>query len=334
MAGRLIYERFLWFHEEVQASRYPNAVRLADHFEYSPKQARRDIEFLIDRLGAPLEYDASRKGYFYTNDSFELPATWLTGDELIALLLARAALERLVSGRALPELDAVREKLASYGFLLPADTPDPAALISVRSPAEARETPVVLGGCLHALIARRKLAIRYFAAGTGETTERLVHPYHLVHHDGGWHLIAYCELRDALRDFALVRTELLGEATDPFVRDPGFDPDTYLESSFGIFHGPGQHQVAVRFNPFRARWVRHQQWHREQRIEEHPDGSLTLRFPVSHFPEVKMEILKYGADCEVLAPPALRREIAEEGSRITALYGPGDRPSPADGGAE
>jgi len=29
MAGRLIYERFLWFHKEAQAGRHPNAVRLA-----------------------------------------------------------------------------------------------------------------------------------------------------------------------------------------------------------------------------------------------------------------------------------------------------------------
>ncbi len=321
MAGRLIYERFLWFHEEVQAGHHPNAVRLADHFEYSQKQARRDIEFLTDRLGAPLVYDAGRKGYAYTDDAFELPATWLTVDELVALLLARAALERLISDRALPALDGVRRKLGSYGFLLPADVSDPADLISIRSPEETSEVPVVMEGCLHALIARRKLPIRYFAAGKGETTERTVHPYHLVHHDGGWHLIAYCELRQALRDFALVRMEITGPAADPFVRDPGFDADTYLEASFGIFHGPGRHRVAVRFNPFRARWVRHQRWHREQEIEEHPDGSLTLRFPVSAFPEVKMELLKFGADCEVLAPAALRREIAEEGARIAALYG-------------
>jgi len=217
-----------------------------------------------------------------------------------------------------PEVDAFIDGLPR---LLAADAPDPAALISIRSPEEASEVPAVLGGCLHALIARHKLPIRYFAAGKGETSERTVHPYHLVHHDGGWHLIAFCELRQALRDFALVRMEITGPACELFHREPDFDADTYLEESFGIFHGPGRHPVAVRFNPFRARWVRHQQWHREQQIEEHPDGSLTLRFPVSHFPEVKMELLKFGADCEVLEPETLRREIAEEGARLVALYG-------------
>jgi len=320
MAQRLVYERFLWFHDQARNGAFPNAARLAEHFEYSITQARRDVEFLTDRLRAPLAYDARRKGYYYTDDAFELPATWLTGAELTALLLARAALERLVSALALPELDEVRDKLASYGFLRPLSAPDPETLISLRDPSEAAGDPDVLHACLTALIAGRSLPIRYLAASTGETTERTVRPYHLVHHDGGWHLIAHCELRDAVRDFALVRLEITGPAGDPFPRDPAFDADAYLEESFGIFHGPGRHPVVLRFTPFRARWVRHQRWHRDQEMEEHADGSFTLRFPVSHFPEVKMEILKFGADCEVLAPEALRQEIATEAARLMALY--------------
>lgn len=330
MGQRLVYERFLWFHDRVRKGAFPNASDLARQFEYSKTQARRDIEFLRDRLRAPLEYDVRRKGYLYTDGAFELPATWLTGAELTALLLARAALERLVSARALPELDEVREKLATYGFLRPRGAPDPERLISLRDPSEAAGDPDVLHGCLTALIAGRSLPIRYLAASTGKTTERTVRPYHLVHHDGGWHLIAHCELRDALRDFALVRLEITGPARDLFPRDPAFDPEAYLEASFGIFHGPGRHRVVLRFTPFRARWVRHQRWHRDQEMEEHPDGSLTLRFPASHFPEVKMEILKFGADCEVLAPPALRAEIAAEAAHLTARYA--ERPSPAGGG--
>jgi len=328
MAQRLVYERFLWFHDQVRKGSFPNAGHLARQFEYSITQARRDIEFLRDRLRAPLEYDARRKGYRYTEETFELPATWLTGDELTALLLARAALERLVSVRALPELDVVRDKLASYGFLHRPSAPDPETLISLRDPSEAAGDPDTLHACLTALITGRRLPIRYLAASTGETTERTVRPYHLVHHDGGWHLIAFCELRDAVRDFALVRTELTGPAGEPFPHDPAFDPEAYLEASFGIFHGPGCHQVVLRFTPFRARWVRHQRWHRDQEMEEHPDGALTLRFPVSHFPEVKMEILKFGADCEVLAPETLRQEIATEAARLTSLYA-GTEPGPS-----
>jgi hypothetical protein len=48
-----------------------------------------------------------------------------------------------------------------------------------------------------------------------------------------------------------------------------------------------------------------------------------------------MEILKFGADCEVLAPPALRDEIASEAARLTALYAhAATSQSPADAGSQ
>ncbi|MBI5102660.1 MAG: hypothetical protein HZB33_12630 [Nitrospirae bacterium] len=63
MAKKLTYERFRWLHGEVKAGLYPNANKLAEMFEISGKQAQRDIEFLRDRLGAPLQYNADKRGY-------------------------------------------------------------------------------------------------------------------------------------------------------------------------------------------------------------------------------------------------------------------------------
>jgi predicted DNA-binding transcriptional regulator YafY len=58
-------------------------------------------------------------------------------------------------------------------------------------------------------------------------------------------------------------------------------------------------------------------------MEEQPDGSLVLRIPVSDFREVKLRILQYGADVEVIAPAELRQEIAEEIGLMVKLYGQG-----------
>jgi predicted DNA-binding transcriptional regulator YafY len=70
MGDRLNYERFLWFHGRVKARAYPNASRLADQFEISCRTAQRDIEFMRDRLRAPLTYAHERKGYTYTDRIF------------------------------------------------------------------------------------------------------------------------------------------------------------------------------------------------------------------------------------------------------------------------
>ena len=70
MAYVVIYERFIWFDRSVRRGRYPNATILADKFEISRKTAQRNVDFMRDRLGASLDYDAGRRGYRDTDQSF------------------------------------------------------------------------------------------------------------------------------------------------------------------------------------------------------------------------------------------------------------------------
>jgi len=72
MGDFLVFERFVWFDRQVRQKRFPNARKLADHFELSRKTAQRNIDFMRDRLIAPLEYDPSKKGYYYLDETFGL----------------------------------------------------------------------------------------------------------------------------------------------------------------------------------------------------------------------------------------------------------------------
>jgi predicted DNA-binding transcriptional regulator YafY len=64
--------RIQWFHKKVTESSYPNAMRLAERYRISHRQAQRDVDFLARRLGAPLAYNAEHKGYYYT-EPYSLP---------------------------------------------------------------------------------------------------------------------------------------------------------------------------------------------------------------------------------------------------------------------
>ncbi|MGE4560838.1 MAG: WYL domain-containing protein, partial [Desulfobulbus sp.] len=88
MSERLKFERFVWFHTQVKRLRYPNSRSLVEEFEVSERTAQRDIEFMRDRLLAPLCFDRVHNGYRYTDDSFEIPVHWLDEDNLLALALA------------------------------------------------------------------------------------------------------------------------------------------------------------------------------------------------------------------------------------------------------
>ena len=78
MGDFLILERFKWFDHQVRNNRFPNAATLAGQFEVSSKTAQRTIVFMRDRFAAPLEYNASRRGYCYTDTRYELPRLFAT----------------------------------------------------------------------------------------------------------------------------------------------------------------------------------------------------------------------------------------------------------------
>ena len=64
--------RIQWLHKKMTLNSYPNAQRLAERFGISHRQAQRDLNYLRCELGAPIEYDNSKKGFYYSH-AFSLP---------------------------------------------------------------------------------------------------------------------------------------------------------------------------------------------------------------------------------------------------------------------
>jgi predicted DNA-binding transcriptional regulator YafY len=97
--------RIQWFHKKILDSSYPNAMRLAERFGISHRQAQRDVDFLAHKLNAPLLYDAEHRGYRYseafslplviTSDNDESYATALPGQDELALFGADSGVIQL-----------------------------------------------------------------------------------------------------------------------------------------------------------------------------------------------------------------------------------------------
>jgi predicted DNA-binding transcriptional regulator YafY len=90
--------------------------------------------------------------------------------------------------------------------------------------------------------------------------------------------------------------------------------------SYGIFSGRAVHQVKLKFNPQRARWVATELWHPDQKGSTLPDGSYVLEFPYNQDHELLMDIMKHGSAVEVLEPPELRNKLIAEVHQNLALY--------------
>ena len=70
-ATLFMFERYLSILEAVRSSSYPNTSQLARSLEVSTSTVSRDIEFLRERMGCPIEYDFYRRGY-HCSENFRL----------------------------------------------------------------------------------------------------------------------------------------------------------------------------------------------------------------------------------------------------------------------
>lgn len=320
MGIRNIFERFAWFDNRVRAKKYPNTTKLSEQFEISLKTAQRDIEFMRDRLSCPLVYDKNRKGYYYTDNTFSLPMTYLSSEELTSLLITRKLLQDISGGIIGDEIKSVVNKITAIlkRHIAEADTIDNTLSFELieYSPAPEKIFRTVLEGCLK----RRSLALLYQSPAYEEKTRRIVDPYHLLNYMGTWHLIAYCHRRKGIRNFLISRISELNTTDDTFTIRKNFSIKKHLHSTFGLYKGKPLAQVTIRFSPEKSKWFEGQIWHKDQKERILKDGSLELSFPVARLDEIKREILKHGADIEVIKPKGLRELIKAEAKKIAKIY--------------
>jgi predicted DNA-binding transcriptional regulator YafY len=184
------------------------------------------------------------------------------------------------------------------------------------APAPEEVVKAALEGCLR----KRRLLFRYSSAHSGQESERTVDPYHLLNYMGTWHLLGYCHSREEIRDFHLGRVRDARVLEDSFILPRDFDVIDYVTSSFGLYKGELKEVVTLRFTPEKARWIRGQVWHRDQKVRELPDGSLEMSLPVASYSEIFREVLKHGSGVEIIEPLELREMIREEALRVYEAY--------------
>lgn len=312
VGDRLYFERFIWFDSQIRNGCFPNATALARKFEFDTKTAQRSIEYFRDRLGAPLDYDQSRRGYRYSDPDFQLPVTHLTENELVALLASRKLLTDAAAGPLGDELEKVSHRLGSLLSDNLKGKISPERAFSFRWNGMAASDPLIFKQAVSSLLACRLLTFCYYSPLAGACTARTVEPHHMVNYMGAWHLIAWCRLRNDWRDFHLARVSLAHLEDEIFTprNETAWRP--LLDDTFGIFQNRERFEVTIRFSAERARWVREELWHHGQSVMELETGELELTVPVSHEAEILMEVLKHGSHAEVIEPQWLRDRVKEE----------------------
>jgi predicted DNA-binding transcriptional regulator YafY len=294
--------------------KYPNTRTAARELEVHPRTIHRDLVFLRDSWGAPLEFSARRNGYFYTDANFALPLMSLSEGELIALFLAERVMQQFKNTPYAKALSTAFRKLtASLPDSITVDLSHWEEAYSFRQVDGEAMDPHTFHELGRAIQHGEQLELLYWTASTNQTCSRIVDPYHMTGIDGQWYLVAYCHLREEIRMFAPSRVRSVSKTGHYFERPPEFRIDEYLDHSFRAMRGRGEPQrVRLRFSAEAARYVRERTWHSSQQIEEREGGALELTFNLGHLLEVKRWVLSWGADCQVLEPDELKQLVRDE----------------------
>ena len=303
----------------LQTKRTLTATELAHRFSVSTRTIYRDIRTL-EQAGVPI---VTQEGKGYTMmDGYRLPPVMFTREETIALLTAEKLAAGLtdeptaqLTGTAMDKLRAaLRRTDRDYLETL-------APYIQVLGTVGQPNRPNTYQQLVTAITTQRVVHLLYGAAESEELTSRDVEPIGL-YMSQQWHLVAYCRLREAFRNFRLDRIKRLTLSQELFAPRPETLHQYWSETS----NRQGREMVVLHLQPVamlpestqRLHDTKYQYGWAHDRLL--PDGRLEMTFFVGSLPYVAAWLLPYAGAITILEPAALQEQLCELAQRAYRFF--------------
>jgi predicted DNA-binding transcriptional regulator YafY len=303
------------------------ARQLADELEVSVRTVYRDVEEL-SASGVPIYADRGVHGGFQLVEGYRTRLTGLTAEEAEALFLsgypgpaAQLGLGTVLAAAQLKVLAALPPELRSRASRIrqrfhldaPGWFQEPEAAPHLQPIAEA-------------VWSDRRLHMHYRrVSDDGDVVERVVDPMGLVLKAGVWYLVARAD--SGYRTYRVSRILDLDLMPDRFERPDDFDLAEHWDRSVAAYEeslpsftvvvrvrGDGLDRLPDVIGPGPAR----------QAIAAagDPDGAgwLTLAIQLEDVWHAVPQLLRLGADAEVVEPAELRQAVSETAGAIVARY--------------
>ena len=309
-------ERFYKIDNLLHANKVVPVGRFLEELEVSLATFKRDIEYMRDRLNAPIEWDRSDGGYRYAtghkSQPQALPGLWFNDSEAYALLMMQSLLSEMQPGLLGPHIEPLKARLRAViesGSHAAGDVESRVKLLTVAArPVPDKNFELVAA----ALLGRKRLQISYYSRARDDVSEREVSPQLLIHYRGNWYLGAWCHSQEAMRSFSMDAIQLASVLTKTSKSLPNKDLKGFVGQGYGIFAGNKVQWAKLKFSVERARWVSRELWHPQQKVTPQKDGTLILEVPFTDIRELAMDVLRQGRHVEVLEPKVLLDEVKTE----------------------
>ncbi len=304
----LMLERLVGIHKKIKSGTYPNTRELAKEFNEGKGIATisRDIEFLRDRFGAPIEYDSTHRGYYYTED-FDMPLNSISPDKLEPLFAAKIMLSHYKNTPMYQEASSVIDFLADS---VPQWNSGILARIALPPKPQIVVDQLVWQIIIKALQTNAIIEFDYNGRWNTETTHRRVHPYQLVLDEGKYFLYGYSEEKKETRLFSLARIRNPMETEDSFTLPPDYDFESMCSGGkFGSFSSGHKDHYKIEFYRSSRQMVKDCIWADDQVLyDDDSRDCTTIEFSSTQFFAIEEWILAQGCCARPIEPQWLVEE--------------------------
>ena len=300
------------------------ALELSRELEVSIRTVYRDIDSL-SAAGVPIYSERGPAGGYQLMDGYRTRVTGLTPDEAGSLFLAGAPAAAAELGLGEVLAAAQLKLLAS----LPDDLRRQAERIGERFHLDMpgwfqeSEKPEYLPEVASAVWEARPLKIRY-QRWEGIVT-RQVDPVGLVRKGNSWYMVARADKQ--FRTYRLVRILELETIDEHFERPAGFDlADYWADAQASFQERVHTGEAIVRLSPVALE-------HLDVTLDAYargkalatataPDeeGWVIATIPIESIGVARWELLRFGAEAEVIEPIELRDDLAEQAAKMAKRY--------------
>lgn len=300
----------------LQSHRVITAEQIAAHYEISVRTVYRDLAALGE-AGVPIVAEAG-VGYRLMT-GYHMPPVMFTEEEAAALILSAKVTGQVGDKSISNALDSALLKIRS---ILPAERRDYLARLQQSTSVwlkvpRAGQSVQALMPMQEAIVRRRCLSLRYDAGSRGEITTRVVEPVGLVFYARQWHLIAFCRLRHAFRDFRVDRLMECDVLQETYEGHDDFSVEEFLEDAIRrheLLPATLILEQAV-MERFRSELVC-----TPVREEALPDGRLRVEILTFSLEWITGWILSFGPAICVEHPPQLQASVRDAALAVAANY--------------
>ena len=317
---KVLFRRLHHIDEKLREKSYPNATKLAEDLGVSSRTIRRDIDEMKLFYNAPIEYDKTKNGYYYTQDSFYIKDIFLNESEIEAMRLLKPSFSLWKNTPVENILQLVFQKiinsLDSYNH-----SDNISGKITYIAGSQSKINKSVFSDIFKAVKEQKEISFAYRPLSKQSFLTRTIKPYHIICQRGNWYVIGFDYYKNDIRLFSFARikqTEILNKT---FAMPNDFDYHDWIDENVGVYASEKDiHKVRLLFAKEVAAFALSESFTENQIVEKREDGNVEVSFKTTQFSEILRFVLGQGSSVQVLEPKELIDAVKEQAANVLKMY--------------